>query len=911
MPSLLQKFTCKCSATLCAIASLSIPGSLIAEDLGRVPLPERGGLAVVVGEAGLPHAKTLAETGNWLVHVVSDDPQERARVLAAAEGLVPLITVGPANAGALPFGPDSVNMVIQGPQPSYDASEVSRVLAPKGLSLSGAMNSLQSTVEPEDDRYAPWTHFRADEFNTGTSADEAVAPSTSLRWLAQNLPDMQVRTIDGVAGYLLGSLSGVRIAKSRRELVHYRGIEGYDVFSGVPLWHFKDERATGDKTSRENFVAHELGFIHLQPGEYQPAALTDKNTGEILVTYDEGLKFGLPRDIDRPWGKDKEAKLKQKAEIIGSDPSFKRIRKGGGGGRSNNVKFLVHGDTYIQIWGPNVVALSASTGKKLWDYKLQRGGFLGAFSRDGSRLYVCETFEPDESWGRWGSFGTTAMVAINVSDGKELWRNEDWATSKTLKFGEEISHPTNLSELIEIDGTLFAYDHASNIASDYHADVYAIDPKTGKINWDYQDANFKNPKREYKKHGPMSNNMVSWNGKLYNKLASYSLDGPTADRAAVGFFGGNQRCVRTSGSANFLVMGHTGYIGTDGTAYQTFLTRGNCSMPNYPTFGAIVMTTDETCSCYNGFRGKGALVPARDHVAIADDQRLSTPSKPSRCRQSPAKPRRIPIVKNWIPWLAISFFAEHEQLGPMDAAGVSLSVDVQRHLITASKGGSVAWRYRSDGRVHTLPTVDGDTAYIASTAGTVTAINLNDGSIRWRFIAAPNSEKVVVNGQLESRWPVYNTVIKDGTLYFCAGRHVEADGGIHTWAVDAKTGAIKQDFRYFAPISQMPMGKHSRNYGVNWRGDRSIASRALMPQGLAIDENGQVSFANRYNHKGSPPAMTCTGATCVSAAAIAMMTACPTSKPPPCNLSPLISQPGMAAPFTRWPTDSSKKKSRK
>ena len=194
------------------------------------------------GEAGLPHAITLAQQGNWLVHIVSDDPAERRRIQQAASDWVPLITVGPLNKGVLPFGPDSVNLIIQKPEQNLATEEISRVLAPQGIALSGAMDQLTATTEPDDERYAPWTHFRADAYQSGVSADEAVAPSTSLRWMNQNLPAQQLRTNDGVVGYLLGSLSGVRIAKSRRDLTRYHGIEGIDAFSGVPLWRKKTNK---------------------------------------------------------------------------------------------------------------------------------------------------------------------------------------------------------------------------------------------------------------------------------------------------------------------------------------------------------------------------------------------------------------------------------------------------------------------------------------------------------------------------------------------------------------------------------------------------------------------------------------------------------------------------------------------
>ena len=248
----------------------------------------------------------------------------------------------------------------------------------KGLWISGT----SVEVEPENEAYAPWTHFRANAQGTGVSADQVVAPSNSFRWFHQNFPGAQLRTTDGVVGYLLYSLSGVRIAKTRKHLTQYHGIEAYDAFSGVPLWHKKDQQATYNRI-REGFVSHELGFIHLQPGVGQPAALTDHRTGELLVVYDQGLTFGLDRSIVT----DRDAF----AKAMGADQSIKRVRKGGRPNSDKTMVMLVHEQTYIQVYGPNVVALDIATGDKLWQYRLQNGGFLASVSDDGQRLYVCES----------------------------------------------------------------------------------------------------------------------------------------------------------------------------------------------------------------------------------------------------------------------------------------------------------------------------------------------------------------------------------------------------------------------------------------------------------------------------------------------------------------------------------------
>ena len=140
--------------------------------------------------------------------------------------------------------------------------------------------------------------------------------------------------------------------------------------------------------------------------------------------------------------------------------------------------------------------------------------------------------------------------------------------------------------------------------------------------------------------------MVFWNGGLINKIATYAMDGSGGTLGGGRFIGGNQRCVRLSGSASYLLYGHTGYFGSDGRTHQTFLTRGNCSMPNYASYGAILDVTDETCACYNGIRGNAALIPYVPGPMIDDDHRLSMPVSTVAQASIPAE---SPIVQAFCP----------------------------------------------------------------------------------------------------------------------------------------------------------------------------------------------------------------------------------------------------------------------
>ena len=73
---------------------------------------------------------------------------------------------------------------------------------------------------------------------------------------------------------------------------------------------------------------------------------------------------------------------------------------------------------------------------------------------------------------------------------------------------------------------------------------------------------------------------------------------------------GNARCVRMSGTGNYLMVGFGGMLDKSGTWYQTHLQRGGCAVPNKAAYGAVLSSHDSVCSCYNGVRGQVALVPA-------------------------------------------------------------------------------------------------------------------------------------------------------------------------------------------------------------------------------------------------------------------------------------------------------------
>lgn len=798
-----------------------------------------GGLAVVLGKAYPQVAEEIGAQGYWLVRGYTADAGEGRKWVAATEKSLPLSTVQVLpNTERIPLLDATVNVVVYDPASGFSEEEAMRILAPKGVMLTGSGRSYKKTVKPEDERYDDWTHHSANQFGTNSNKDTAVAPSNTIRFSNQSFVSIQVRSVNGTLAYIEDPIGFKHQGDRAKKSLKTNRLIGVDANSGVVLWEQFKTLEKPFNSTRLGYVAHSLGFIHPQAETMSPFILTDRLTGKTKVTYDQGIRFPKPNP---------------------NDPNFSlseknRFATGG------EVSLLVHGDKLIQIHSYEVAVLDVPTGKLLWKKSLENPASRGSLSPDGKRLYIQEIAKAGKHRGkikglqqfaRWGSMPTMALASYDLASGKLNWRNDSWSTMERWDHGERVKGPANLSQLIEINDILYAYDHVSNIGSDAHGDLFAIDIKTGKILWHNDNINRKNPKREWRKHGAMTNNLVYWKDNLVVRTGALNQDGPEnveiEGRFGIGT-GGNQRCVRSTASENFLIRGHTGYLAKDGTGYQTFLTRGNCAMPNYPTHGAVMSVTDETCACYNGLRGNVALVPPKEFKPVANTQRLSKPAPLPVTAAATAALPNTPLTKSMIQYFPMRIHWNQKKLGPYSiGGGISLTHDIQRHVVTATKGGNVLWRYRADGRVYSEAMQHGGLLYVPSAAGTLTALDPTSGKIQWRFLAAPSLDQVVINGQVESRWPVANSVIHNGILYVAAGIHSETDGGIYLWGLNPKTGAIQNQSNIYAPISKFEaergiMKKHPQG----WRADRAVATITTVNLGgVAVTEDGRFSIINR------------------------------------------------------------------
>jgi hypothetical protein len=112
------------------------------------------------------------------------------------------------------------------------------------------------------------------------------------------------------------------------------------------------------------------------------------------------------------------------------------------------------------------------------------------------------------------------------------------------------------------------------------------------------------------------------------------------------------------------------------------------------------------------------------------------------------------------------------------------------HALKADTGGKL-WSFTAGGRIDSSPTCHAGTVLFGSADGWVYCLTAAEGTLVWKFRAAPVDRRIVSFGRIESLWPVHGSVlIKDGRVLFSAGRTSWLDGGIHLYALDPVTGKV-------------------------------------------------------------------------------------------------------------------------
>lgn len=163
--------------------------------------------------------------------------------------------------------------------------------------------------------------------------------------------------------------------------------------------------------------------------------------------------------------------------------------------------------------------------------------------------------------------------------------------------------------------------------------------------------------------------------------------------------------------------------------------------------------------------------------------------------------------------------------------------------------GQRLWRFSTGGPIRLAPQINDGRVYFGSDDGCAYCVDLETGSLVWKFNGAPHDEKFLGNGRMISRWPIRTGVLVDGGVaYFLAG--MWASEGVFAFAVDAGTGRLiwcndtcgyaGVDYNHLLTpeiAGEMRHGVHDGDFGVY----------GLTPQGSLAVTADVLLVPNGYN----------------------------------------------------------------
>lgn len=712
----------------------------------------RPGFVVHIGLDDGAATAALRLDKRYLVHGLSTDGDRvaEARDSIAALGVYGPVSVDTCALKRLPYAPNTVNVLIIEDFPArreegLSTGEIVRVLAPYGaVFLANGPDAIAGLVaheapqgwtrfdKPYPEGMAEWRQYRCDASRASVSPDTVVAPPTALRWLTGGH-----WTDDHGWGYMKMVSAGGRVFYKynvEKAYVEALGaghvIIARDAFNGLKLW--------------ERFFPFDSDWVM----RFQ--MVTD---GDRL--YVPGLV------LDAATGKD-----------LGESQLYRAVHAGD-----------------IAITAPGAVrAIDVRTDEEIWRYAHSAYDVVVGEGKVFAQLYAVSEGEKKVKY----------TAALDLKTGRELWKVP--SVGNLLCYRDGLVFTTGMSRAD--DGKTTGTNKA-------------LSAKDGRLLWTYE---YALPGHGGDAHvwplGGLVWVHVGDHTQRYPKGETWrGLDPQTGDVVKTVRMDEKvkHRCSPHHATERYVLAGGMDFFDFAAERVYSFhAARNACSFGYMPANGMLYSSTT-VCMCFPHLRG----VPAVASDPIPPVTAMRARSGP-QLEKGPAwgrkgqlhvaaddwptlrrDPRRFGSTDAELPIELNTAWASDVSSGvssPVVAGGLVFVAAGEEHRVAAldATTGEPRWSFTTGGPVDSPPTIYDGLALFGSNDGWVYAVTADEGELVWRRRAAPEDKRIVVRGHVESAWPVPGSVVVgDGTLYFSAGRHSEADGGIMLYAVDPATGDVR------------------------------------------------------------------------------------------------------------------------
>jgi len=788
-----------------------------------------GGLIVHLGCGDGRLTGDFGTRGPYLVHGLDADAASvaKARAHLRERGLHGKVTVERFTGSRLPYVDNLVNLLVADDLGGVPMEEVMRVLAPRGVLCILDGRSLKKTVKPRPKETDEWTHYLYDATNNAVSSDTVVGPPRHLQWVAD---PKWARSHDHLATVTGCVVSGGRVVSIIDEgptaavvLPARWVLVARDAFSGVRLWkrpipdwewHLRGFRSGPSDITRRLVAIGDTVYVTL--GYNAPVSALDAATGKTVRTYagTEGAREIIYHDdtLFVVTGGAKPGLPPPTNEPAYSKPGLATVRAQRPG-------------YPIEVPPKALKAIDAQTGKVRWTKN-------DADTKDLMQTTVCA--KDDRVFFQ----NAEAVVCLDARTGKTRWkaerpvtRNRPAWSAPTLVAWEDVVLSADrdasnafLGDAESTGGVLWVVSSRGGHAP--AGKLVAFSAEDGKRLWDAPCQECYNAPVDVL----VADGLV-WTGELVRAQQpgiTQGLDPRTGEvkrsRPPDGEFfrvGMNHhRCYRNKATNNYLVLGRAGveFIDLDtGKGDASHWTRGTCQLGVVPA-GGLLYAPSHSCACYieaklNGFN---CLAPASESrrvpVKIKAEWRLERGPAYGNLKSETSDVKSESAATDWPTYRHDA--ARSGRAGtdvpatlkpawttplagpltaPVVAGGTVYVAEIDAHTLHALNAdtGESVWSHTAGGRVDSPPTVWSGRVLFGVADGTVTCLRASDGALAWRFLAAPDTRRIVSYERLESAWPVHGSVlVQNGVLWFVAGRSSFTDGGLYLYRLDPATGEM-------------------------------------------------------------------------------------------------------------------------
>lgn len=806
------------SAGLCPAVEPSAADVLKAADI-------RHGLVVHAGATDGSLAEALAANGSLLVQAIAPDATAEARLRQrfVKAGLHGQVTAGRPNAdGSLPFA-DQVAALVVADRDAAGApkrDELLRTLRPLGKAYLKSDGKWSVAIKPRPKDIDDWTQYYHDAAMSDLSADRVAGPARGLQW--QTGP--QDTHSDGVR--VIGNLVIGHDAQ---------GLWARDAFSGLPLWRrpgVLPATRFGWLVDENRVYVFPTGSLGV-PSRCQIAL--DLRTGKTVAEFTEGLTFTMPAELP----KDPVSLKNVRQELVDRAKDFQaRLLDGVLIQASGPGLAVLDAKSGKRLW-----AAEAPEGLA-WGHPLASGETLYAVQGVTAR---------SASYTHWPMTLVERVVALDLKTGKERWvwewkKEMPAYFAAQEKLSKDAIDKNKTLSRYGIEPPEQRIAAAYNMALDQGRLVFALraelknlisnaglvrqltlDAKTGKfVAYGRTPADRDDKQFSAIGGGHSGFRVLPVGGRWWfpNIVGVFGSVDPSAPTDAEKFERSYAKLLRPVGctvyraSPNYLFGSLTTYALDGSEVQQTNVARTTCDVGAFPANGMTYITPNQ-CFCAPYLPGHNVFHPRRPKApddagrldvgtgkpaptidAATDDSWptfLRDNLRSSWCGAKipdhlepvwtirPAQPHTGLIGQEW----TNQWHGQGPVTGVSVAEGIAVLAltDRQEVLAIDPATGQEKWRTVVEGRIDSQPTIARGAVYVGTRSGLLYAFNRDTGERLWMFRAAPRRDQIVVDGQLESLWPLFGNVVVDSEgVWAVAGRHNDCDGGLWWWRLDPATG---------------------------------------------------------------------------------------------------------------------------